>query len=76
MLVVVGNIRKGVITVISRVAMIDRRLMVEEIIVIIIIITFDGTAFTPLGSGIFLVGLGERRTVSNVPELPELSHEV
>jgi hypothetical protein len=24
----------------------------------------------------FLVGLGERRTVSNVPELPELSHEV
>jgi hypothetical protein len=24
----------------------------------------------------FLVGLGEHRTVSNVPELPELSHEV
>jgi hypothetical protein len=49
--------------------------MVEEIVVIIII-TFDGTEFTPLGSGIFLVGLGERRTVSNIPELPELSHEV
>jgi hypothetical protein len=57
MLVVVGNIRKGVITVISRVAMIDRQLMVEEI-VIIIIITFDGTEFTPLGSGIFLGGIG------------------
>jgi hypothetical protein len=56
MLVVVGNIRKGVITVISRVAMIDRRLMVEEII--IIIITFDGTEFTPLGSGIFLGWIG------------------
>jgi hypothetical protein len=54
MLVVVGNIRKGVITVISRVAMIDGQLMVEEIIIIIIIITFDGTEFTPLGSGIFL----------------------
>jgi hypothetical protein len=24
----------------------------------------------------FLVGLGEHMTVSNVPELPELSHEV
>jgi hypothetical protein len=57
MLVMVGNIRKGVITVISRVAMIDRKLMVEEI-VIIIIITFDGTEFTPLGSGIFLGGIG------------------
>jgi hypothetical protein len=57
MLVMVGNIRKGVITVISRVAMIDRRLMVEEII-IIIIITFDGTEFTPLGSGIFLGWIG------------------
>jgi hypothetical protein len=57
MLVMVGIIRKGVITVISRVAMIDRRLMVEEI-VIIIIITFDGTEFTPLGSGIFLGGIG------------------
>jgi hypothetical protein len=57
MLVVVGNIRKGVITVISRVAMIDRRLMVEEIVVIIII-TFDGTEFTPLGSGIFLGWIG------------------
>jgi hypothetical protein len=31
--------------------------MVEEII-IIIIITFDGTEFTPLGSGIFLGGIG------------------
>jgi hypothetical protein len=57
MLVVVGNIRKGVITVISRVAMIDRQLMVEEIVVIIII-TFDGTEFTPLGSGIFLGWIG------------------
>jgi hypothetical protein len=57
MLVVVGNIRKGVITVISRVAMIDRQLMVEEIVVIIII-TFNGTEFTPLGSGIFLGGIG------------------
>jgi hypothetical protein len=57
MLVVVGHIRKGVITVISRVVMIDRQLMVEEII-IIIIITFDGTEFTPLGSGIFLGGIG------------------
>jgi hypothetical protein len=57
MLVVVGNIRKGVITVISRVAMIDRQLMVEEMIVIIII-TFDGTEFTPLGSGIFLGWIG------------------
>jgi hypothetical protein len=50
-------IRKGVITVISRVAMIDGRLMVEEIVVIIII-TFDGTEFTPLGSGIFLGWIG------------------
>jgi hypothetical protein len=61
MLVVVGNIRKGVITVISRVAMIDRGLMVEEIvvkIVVIIIITFDGTEFTPLGSGISLGWIG------------------
>jgi hypothetical protein len=57
LLVMVGNIRKGVITVISRVAMIDRQLMVEEIVVIIII-TFDGTEFTPLGSGIFLGGIG------------------
>jgi hypothetical protein len=57
MLVMVGNIRKGVITVISRVAMIDRRLMVEEIVVIIII-TFDGTEFTPLGSGICLGWIG------------------
>jgi hypothetical protein len=57
MLVVVGNIRKGVITVISRVAMIDRQLMVEEIVVIIII-TFNGTEFTPLGSGILLGGTG------------------
>jgi hypothetical protein len=57
MLVMVGNIRKGVITVISRVAMIDRQLMVEEIVVIIII-TFDGTEFTPLGSGIFLGWIG------------------
>jgi hypothetical protein len=52
MLDVVGNMRKGVITFISRVAMIDGQLMVEEIVVIII--TFDGTEFTPLGSGIFL----------------------
>jgi hypothetical protein len=60
MLVVVGNIRKGVITVISRVGMIDGQLMVEEIviIIIIIIITFDGTEFTPLGSGIFLGWIG------------------
>jgi hypothetical protein len=59
MLLVVGNIRKGVITVISRVAMIDRQLMVEEIIIKdIIIITFDGTQFTPLGSGIFLGWVG------------------
>jgi hypothetical protein len=57
MLVMVGNIRKGVITVISKVAMIDRRLMVEEIVVIIII-TFDGTEFTPLVSGIFLSRIG------------------
>jgi hypothetical protein len=59
MLVMVGNIRKGVITVISRVAMIDSqlKLMVEEIVVSIII-TFDGTEFTPLGSGIFLGGIG------------------
>jgi hypothetical protein len=74
-IIMAGNIRKGVITFISWVAMIDRRLMVEEII-IIVIITFDCTEFTPLGSGIFLVGLGERKTVSNVPELPELSNEV
>jgi hypothetical protein len=58
MLVMVGNIRKGVITVISRVAMIDRQLILEEIVIIIIIITFDGTEFTPLGSGIFLGGIG------------------
>jgi uncharacterized membrane protein len=59
MLVVVENIRKGVITVISRVAMIDGQLMVEEIVVIIIIIiTFDSTEFTPLGSGIFLGWIG------------------
>jgi hypothetical protein len=59
MLVMVENIRKGVITVISRVAMIDGQLMVEEIVVIIIIIiTFDGTEFTPLGSGIFLGWIG------------------
>ena len=59
MLVVVGNIRKGVITVISRVGMIDGQLMVEEIVIIvIIIITFDGTEFTPLGSGIFLGWIG------------------
>jgi hypothetical protein len=53
-------------------------LVIEEIIVIviIIIITFDGTEFTSLGSGSFLVGFGETRTVINVPELPELSHEV
>jgi hypothetical protein len=57
MLVMGGNIRKGVITVISRVAMIDGQLMVEEIVVIIII-TFDGTEFTPLGSGIFLGWIG------------------
>jgi hypothetical protein len=57
MLVMVGNIRKGVITVISRVTMIDMQLMVEEIIVIIIT-TFDGTEFTPLGSGIFLGWIG------------------
>jgi hypothetical protein len=37
--------------------MIDGRLMVEEIVVIIII-TFDGTEFTPLGSGIFLGWIG------------------
>jgi hypothetical protein len=35
MLDVVGNMRKGVITFISRVAMIDGQLMVEEIVVII-----------------------------------------
>jgi hypothetical protein len=35
--------------------MIDGRLMVEEIV---IIITFDGTEFTPLGSGIFLDWIG------------------
>jgi hypothetical protein len=58
MLAMVGNIRKGVITVFSRVAMIDGQLMVEEIIVIIIIITFDGTEVTPLGSGIFLGWIG------------------
>jgi hypothetical protein len=57
MLVVVGNIRKEFITVISRVAMIDGQLMVEEIVVIIII-TFEGTEFTPLGSGIFLGWIG------------------
>jgi hypothetical protein len=53
-------------------------LVVEEIviIIIIIIITFDGTEFTPLDSGRFFVGFRELRTVSNVPELPELSHEV
>jgi hypothetical protein len=58
--------------------MVDRQLVIEEIIiiVIIIIITLGGGNFTPLGSGSFLVGLGEGRTVSNVPELPELSHEV
>jgi hypothetical protein len=50
MLVMVGNIRKGVITFISRVVMIDRQLMLD----IIIIFTFDGTEFTALGCGIFL----------------------
>jgi hypothetical protein len=51
--------------------------VVEEIIIIvIIIITFNGTEFTPLASGIFWVGFGEHRTVSNIPELPELSHKV
>ncbi len=54
-IIVVGNVRKGVITFISRVAMIDGWLMVEEIVIIvIIIITFDGTEFTPLDSGMFL----------------------
>jgi hypothetical protein len=72
-IIVVGNIREGVITFISRVAMIDGQLVVEEII-IIVIITFDGTEFTPLASGFFGGGLGERRTVRNVPELLELSH--
>jgi hypothetical protein len=38
--------------------MIDGRLMVEEIVIIIIIITFEGTEFTPLGSGIFLGWIG------------------
>ncbi len=59
MLVMVGNIRKGVITVISRVVMIDRWLMVKEIVIIVIIIlTFDSTEFTQLGSGIFLGWIG------------------
>jgi hypothetical protein len=50
--------------------------MVEEII-IIIIITFHGTEIHSIGLWYFsFFGLGERRTVSNVPELPELSHEV
>jgi hypothetical protein len=39
------------------VAMIDGQSMVEEIIVIIII-TFNCTEFTPLGSGIFLGWIG------------------
>jgi hypothetical protein len=37
--------------------MVDGLLVVEEM-VIIIIITFDGTEFTPLGSGIFLGWIG------------------
>jgi hypothetical protein len=74
-IIVVGNIRKEIITFISRVAMMNGQLLVEEII-IVVIITFDGTEFTPLASGIFWVGFGERSTVSNVPELPKLSHEV
>jgi hypothetical protein len=49
MLVMVGNIRKGVITFISWVAMIDGQSMVEEIV---------HTEFTPLGSGIFLDWIG------------------
>jgi hypothetical protein len=54
-IIVVGNIRKGVITFISWVAMIDGQSMVEESIVII---TFNYTEFTPLGSGIFLGWIG------------------
>jgi hypothetical protein len=56
-IIMVGNIRKGVITFISWVAMIDGQLMVEEIVVIVII-TFNRTEFTPLGSGIFLGWIG------------------
>jgi Na+/proline symporter len=52
-IIVVGNIRKGVITFISWVVMIDRQSMVEEIVVIVII-TFNCTELTPLGSGIFV----------------------
>jgi uncharacterized membrane protein len=53
-IIVVGTIRKGVIRFISRVEMVDGLLVVEKIVIIvIIIITFDGTEFTPLGSGSF-----------------------
>jgi hypothetical protein len=52
-IIMVGTIRKGVITFISRVEIIDGSLVIEEIIVLIIIITFNGTEFTPLGSGSF-----------------------
>jgi hypothetical protein len=39
--------------------MIDRWLMVKEIVIIVIIIlTFDSTEFTQLGSGIFLGWIG------------------
>jgi hypothetical protein len=43
---------------------VDTQLVIEEIV---IVITFDSSDFTPFGSASFFVGLGERRTVSNVP---------
>jgi hypothetical protein len=50
-------------------------LVVEEIIIIIVII-FDDSDSPHLALPAFLVGLGEHKTVSNVPGLPALSHEV
>jgi hypothetical protein len=75
-IIMAGNIRKGLITFISRVAMIDGGLVVEEIVIIVIssssLLMALNSLHWPLA--FFGVGFGECRTVSNVPELPELSH--
>ncbi len=47
-IIIIGTIRKGVITFINRVKMVDIQLVLEEINIIIIVITFNGSNFTPL----------------------------